>query len=111
MKAYARLIVTANNVWSSATFATSNKGPSVRPLPRQNFVNGPSRTRIQKWSSGPCRKKPSKPVRKSISESGAIFLHLVILGENAAVLTESIGKRPHRHAIELASRRWRRGRG
>ena len=32
------------------------------------------------------------------------------LGENAAVPTESSGERPHRHAIERASRRWRGGR-
>ena len=32
------------------------------------------------------------------------------LGENAAVPAESSGERPHRHAIEQASRRWRGGR-
>ena len=32
------------------------------------------------------------------------------LGENAAVLAESSGERPHRHAIERASRRCRGGR-
>ena len=31
------------------------------------------------------------------------------LGENAAVPAESSGERPHRHAVELASRRWRGG--
>ena len=31
------------------------------------------------------------------------------LGENAAVPAESSGDRPHRHAVELASRRWRGG--
>ena len=42
------------------------------------------------------------PVRKSTSESGA-------LAKKVAVSAESIGKRPHRHAIKLASRRWRGG--
>ena len=30
-------------------------------------------------------------------------------GDNAAVLAESIGERPHRHAVVLTSRRWRGG--
>ena len=29
--------------------------------------------------------------------------------DNAAVLAESIGERPHRHAVVLTSRRWRGG--
>ena len=45
---------------------------------------------------------PWGPV-KAISESGA---QLFTLGENAAVLAESSGERPHRHAVVLASRRW-----
>ena len=32
------------------------------------------------------------------------------LGERAAVLAESVGERPHRHAVVLTSRRWRGGR-
>ena len=31
------------------------------------------------------------------------------LGERAAVLAESVGERPHRHAVVLTSRRWRGG--
>ena len=42
------------------------------------------------------------PVRKSTSESGAF-------AKKVAVSAESIGKRPHRHAIKQASRRWRGG--
>ena len=48
---------------------------------------------------------PWGPV-KAISESGAQLFTKSPLGENAAVLAESSGERPHRHAVVLASRRW-----
>jgi hypothetical protein len=51
---------------------------------------------------------PWGPV-KAISESGAQLFTKSPLGENAAVLAESSGERPHRHAVVLASRRWRGG--
>ena len=50
---------------------------------------------------------PWGPVRQH--ESGAQLFTKSPLGENAAVLAESSGERPHRHAVELASRRWRGG--
>ena len=52
---------------------------------------------------------PWGPVRQH--ESGAQLFTKSPLGENAAVLAESSGERPHRHAVELASRRWRGGHG
>ena len=48
---------------------------------------------------------PWGPV-KAISESGAQLFTKSPLGESAAVLAESSGERPHRHAVVLASRRW-----
>ena len=39
------------------------------------------------------------------------FFTKSFLGENAAVLAGTSGNRPYRHVIELASRRWRGGRG
>ena len=51
--------------------------------------------------------RPWGPVRQH--ESGAQLFTKSPLGENAAVLAESSGERPHRHAVELASRRWRGG--
>ena len=47
---------------------------------------------------------PWGPVRQH--ESGAQLFTKSPLGENAAVLAESSGERPHRHAVVLASRRW-----
>ena len=49
----------------------------------------------------------SSPVRKSTSASGA---HKVISRRQRSRAAESIDESPHRHAIELASRRWRGGR-
>jgi hypothetical protein len=50
-------------------------------------------------------------VREPIIESSAPenSSRKSFLGENAAVPAESSGKRPHRHTVELASRRWRGG--
>jgi hypothetical protein len=47
-------------------------------------------------------------VREPIIESSAPenSSRKSFLGENAAVLAESSGERPHRHAVVLASRRW-----
>ena len=48
---------------------------------------------------------------KSISVSGApTILHEVISRRQRSRAAESIGERPHRHAVVLTSRRWRGGR-
>ena len=52
-----------------------------------------------------------QPVWKSTGVSGApTILHEVISRRQRSRAAESIGERPHRHAVVLTSRRWRGGR-
>ena len=102
-----REILRARTVSRGVASMAWGRREQIRAPVRTNFDRPSTFTWLSTSTYTSVSSMISSPVRKSTSASGA---HKVISRRQRSRAAESIGESPHRHAIELASRRWRGGR-